>query len=55
MVQIWSRGSQAIYYRKSYYLPLRPSRTHDGMFEIPYKQLAKGSDLITVDMEEGGL
>ncbi len=55
MVQIWSRGSQAIYYKNSHHLPLRPSRAHDGMFEIPHEQLAKGSDPTTVNMEEGGL
>lgn len=55
MIQIWSRGSQAIYYKKSHHLPLRPSGTHDGIFKIPYEQLAKGSDPITVDIEEGGL
>lgn len=55
MVQIWSRGSQAIYYKKSHHLPLHPSRVHDGMFEIPHEQLAKGSEPTAVNMEEGGL
>ncbi len=55
MVQIWSRGSQAIYFKRSHQLRLKPSSVHDGMFEIPHQQLAKGSDPITVDMEEGGL
>lgn len=55
MIQIWRRGSQAIYYKKSHHLPLQPSRPHDGMFEIPHEQLAQGSDPITVNIEEGGL
>ncbi|KAI9749076.1 MAG: hypothetical protein M4579_007011 [Chaenotheca gracillima] len=55
MVQIWSRGSKAVYYKGSHRLPLQPAKAHDGMFEIPHEQLNKGSDPVVVDLEEGGL
>lgn len=57
VVQLWAKGSSALYYNRSHHYPLPPAKASNGLFEVPISALKRaGCDEGTViDFEHGGM